>query len=447
VAEELQLALDLHPDESGELWIRSPKHHGAFVHAGGLGLVSIAQATHAGYWRERSYPVEVALQLLDHHKGRADVYLSTQRFRGRRRIATLLSMSALYADLDYYRVPDLSTLDAKHVMELALKALGTAAMPEPTLAISSGRGLYLLWLHSPIPRAVLPRWTACQHELYEILRPLGADRAALDAARVLRVVGTLHGETGTTVEAITPAGDARDFEELAGRILPLGRVEMRDIRVQRALRATRSPSERPQAPPEGFTQATLWEARLTDLQKLRELRWFGQPMPDYRDRWMFAAGVGMSWLAVPPVMQRELYALAREIGGWTEGHTRSKLHAVFRTAREAAAGRRVEWAGVDWDPRYRLRNQTIIEWLEIEPEEERELRTIISDEERRRRDRRRDERRRREAGAMTREEYLTRAAKRRAQARRMATEGLSLREIGKQLGISHEAVRQALRDG
>jgi hypothetical protein len=101
---------------------------------------------------------------------------------------------------------------------------------------------------------------------------------------------------------------------------------------------------------------------------------------------------------------------------------------------------------VDWDPRYRLRNQTIIEWLEITPEEEREMRTLISDDERRRRDRKRDEGRRREAGAMTRQEYLVRAAKRRATARRLSEEGLSLREIGKRLGVSHEAVRKALND-
>ena len=58
------------------------------------------------YWRKRSYPVEVALQLLDHHKERPDVYLSIQRFRGRRRPAYLLSIGSLLADLDYYRVPE-----------------------------------------------------------------------------------------------------------------------------------------------------------------------------------------------------------------------------------------------------------------------------------------------------------------------------------------------------
>jgi Homeodomain-like domain len=441
VAGDLQLTLELHPDDSGELWIRSPKHHGALVHTGGMGSVAIAQATRAGYWRERSYPVEVALQLLNHHRGRADVYLSMQRFRGRRRVAHLLSMGSLYADLDYYRVPELSGLGPRHVLDLALTALGRASMPPPTLAIYSGRGLYLLWLHSPIPRSALPRWTACQHELYEVLRPLGADRAALDAARVLRVVGTLHGETGVMVEALTSASEVQNFDQLADEILPLARAKLRDIRIQRALRAARTAQEeRPQAPPEGFTQATLWEARLTDLQKLRELRWFGQPMPDYRDRWMFVAGVGMSWLAVPPVLRRELYALAAEIGGWTEARARSKLSAVMSRAHAAARGERVEWAGLEWDPRYRLKNQTIIELLEISAEEERELKTIISDEERRRRDRERKN------PEMSRKEYETSAAKRRVQARRMAAEGLTRQQIADALGWSRRHVQRVLND-
>ncbi len=61
----------------------------------------------------------------------------------------------------------LSSLDTRRVLDLALAALGRASMPPPALAISSGRGLYLLWLHSPVPRAALPRWTTCQHELYD----------------------------------------------------------------------------------------------------------------------------------------------------------------------------------------------------------------------------------------------------------------------------------------
>jgi CRP-like cAMP-binding protein len=163
-------------------------------------------------------------------------------------------------------------------------------------------------------------------------------------------------------------------------------------------------------------------------------------MPDYRDRWMFVAGVGMSWLAVPPVLRRELYALATEIGGWTEAQARSKLSAVMSRAHAAARGERVEWAGLEWDPRYRLKNQTIIELLEITAEEERELKTIISDSERRRRDRERKD------PEMTRREYETSAAKRRVQARRMAAEGLTRQQIADALGWSKRHVQRVLND-
>ena len=69
--------------------------------------------------------------------------------------------------MDYYRVPELSSLDPQRVVDLALAALGRASMPLPALAY--------LFRPRPLPpvaalldpRAALPRWTACQHELYD----------------------------------------------------------------------------------------------------------------------------------------------------------------------------------------------------------------------------------------------------------------------------------------
>ena len=94
-----------------------------------------------------------------------------------------------------------------------------------------------------------------------------------------------------------------------------------------------------------------------------------------------------------------------------------------------------------------VRNQTIIEWLEITSEEERELKTIISDEERRRRDRERDEKRRREAGAMTRDEYEGRARDRRREALEMRERGFSRSRIAAEMGVSLSTVKRALRQG
>jgi hypothetical protein len=196
-----------------------------------------------------------------------------------------------------------------------------------------------------------------------------------------------------------------------------------------------------------FTAGTLWEARLSDLQALRRIRWFGELPPGQRDLWMFVAGVGMSWLAHPQVLRRELYALAREVASWSDSEAKARMHAVFKRAHMATRRMTVEWNGLAVDPRYRFRNDTVIEWLEITPEEERQMVTIISDDERRRRDRERKEQERRRAGAMPRDRYEARAQERRQEAYRLRSEGLSERRIAASLGISKTQVHRLLAEG
>jgi DNA-binding NarL/FixJ family response regulator len=151
-----------------------------------------------------------------------------------------------------------------------------------------------------------------------------------------------------------------------------------------------------------------------------------------------SSGIHRPGLGGAPSLEARAFRAGSGGGGWTERETRSKLHAIFRTAHEAAAGRRVEWQGLEIDPRYRMRNQTIIEALEITPEEEREMKTLISDDERRRRDRQRKN------PEMSRQEYEGRAADRRSQARRMAAEGVSRQQIARALGWSKRHVQRVL---
>lgn len=410
------------------------------MHAGGMGTVALAHNTLRGRWREHVYPVEVAVELLNHYRGMQNVYLSTQRFSGRRNIAKLLSLSSLYADLDYYRA-GYEGWHPYQVLDVVLEKLAAAEIPPPTLAISSGRGLYLIWQHEHIRRTALPRWNACQRQLCQLLKPFGADAQAKDAARVLRVIGTRNGPE--TVCSLLPVGEVYEFNTLADQVLPMTQAQIHDLRIQRAMRAAKRPSERLQSPPEGFNHATLWEARLTDLQKLRWLRFMDAQMSDYRHRWLCLSGVAMSWLASSPrAMRRELFELAAEAGDWSEDHTAGKLGSVVNRTARAFAGETVEYQGRRVDPRYRYSNQRIIEELEIDAGEERYMKTIISGDERRRRDREQKQRERRESGEveMDRQEYLTRAAKRRAAARRMAAEGLKHKDIANALGVTRQAV-------
>ncbi len=198
--------------------------HGSLLHGSRPGHVAVATRFPGDQWREKAYPVGDLPEVLEFYAGQPNVYLSTQRFFWWRRLTRLRELGALSADVDFYKRPALRNSHPLGALEDCLVALERASKPRPSLAIASGQGLALLWLHSPVPRQALPRWNACQKELWRILSPLGADRQALDAARVLRVVGSRHGGTGAVVEALTPAGEVWDFDDLADEVLPLDRI-------------------------------------------------------------------------------------------------------------------------------------------------------------------------------------------------------------------------------
>ncbi len=414
--------------------------HGERLHPeGSKGRVIVAHKDGES-WNQRSYEVSDLPDVIPAVVGLEDAYISQQRFHFRRTIAQLRELGALFCDLDFYKILELQGMDARGVLEDVLIALQRARIPSPSMAITSGRGLYVIWLHGQVPRAALPRWNACQRELWQVLKRFGADRGALDAAHVLRLAGTVNGKSGTIVEQIAPPGDVWQFDDLAGEILPLDREELYDLRIQRAAREARKPRESRQRPPMGFTQASLWEGRLRDLQMLRELRWFGDLPPGQRDLWMFLAGVGMSWIAIPQVLQRELWELSKEAGSWNDSESGSRLHAIMKRAHMAAKGERIEWNGLKVDPRYKFKNQTVIEWLEIEDWEMEEMSVLISSDEARRRDTRAQRARRRAAGVMPREEYETRAAARIAELAPKVADlqrsGATYREIARVLKVS-----------
>ncbi len=201
-------------------------------------------------------------------------------------------------------------------------------------------------------------------------------------------------------------------------------------------------------PRDGSTQAGLAEARITDLQRLRSIRWFGDLPPGQRDYWLFVAATSMSWLIVDDlqVLQREMFALAKEAGKWDGRESRSRLSAVMKRAKMAAEGQTVQWGESRVDPRYRFRNETVIELLEITPEEEREMVTLISKDERRRRHRETDMKRRRGVeGKVPREKYTATAEQRKIRAGELRARGMTQREIAEILGCTQQEVSRLIK--
>jgi hypothetical protein len=421
--------------------------HGALLHGRfpgeATGHVAVATNGSGERWREKVYAVCELPEVLPYYAGRSDVFLSIQRFWGWRRIAQLAQCGALVVDVDFYKKEKLAGSHPLGILEDCRIALEAARKPQPSLAIASGRGLNLLWFHEPIPRGALPRWNACQKELWKVLRPQGADRSALDAARVLRLVGSQHSGVGVSVEALTPTGDVWEFDSLADEVLPLTRAEVMDLRIRRAARDARKSAKRSAKAAHAFGVATLWEARLRDLQALvNRVRWSGELPEGQRDIWMFLACNAMSWLAVPEVLEREAHALACEVTPWHDRESKTRMHAIFKRALMAARGETIEWRGLEIDPRYRFKTETIIELLDITPEEQKEMDVLISPAEKYRR----KVEKRRKAGVMPRAEYEGRAMWRRSEARRLVAEGKTFKEIGKLLGVKWRSVYRLISE-
>jgi hypothetical protein len=385
--------------------ILTPSDHGLILHDGGRGFITIAQRV-SGQWRERGVQILDLEYFLRHLDPAVDSYISQNRFSlPRRRIAYLVQADALFTDLDYYAT-ELRDRSPRYILEHALMLLDEANIPPPTFATATGRGVALVWLHTPIPRQALPRWRACQRTIHEILRAIGADRNALDAARVLRLVGTRNSRSGTLVETISSVGDIWDFDSLTTEILPFSRDEIREKRARpekvrgRLLR-----------PPAGFSVATLWASRLDDFQKLLFHRFGALRLPTgNRDLLMLLYGVAMSYLVDSPQrLRQEMTTIAGDICGWSEHETKSRLSSVLSRAKAAARGERIEYLGGHRDPRYRYKDSTLVEMLSVNEDEMRtlSLRHLVTDDIKRERDRERKIDKLRAAGVVRRATYLS----------------------------------------
>lgn len=390
------------------------------------------------------------LELID---PRRDTWMTQAEFiRPNRRVVNLARVGLLFADLDTYRQSWAQGRTPEQLASAVLYHCAQEGIPAPSLLVFSGRGIQAKWLlEGTLPRAALPRWNACQRYLIDRLLPLGADPQAKDASRVLRTVHTTNSKSGEIcrVVHVETAEDGKpvryDFEYLAELLLPVARWEIeqqrRDRIERRQLRLIRGDKNDNLR---GFSGRQLAWDRLEDLRTLAMLRGGvheGERMLHlfWRLNFLLLSGATNSF-----EMYREAGALATELDpSW---NTRSKeLMTLYGKAKAYEAGETVELGGKKYPPLYTPKNDTLINLFRISDEEQRRLRTIISTDLAKERHRKRDEARRRAAGAVDRETYLETANAKQAQAQALREQGLTIRAIAQQMGVSVGSVSGYLK--
>jgi len=383
-----------------------------------------------------------------------NVYQSQAGYRADRRLlAHVATIPAAFVDLDHYRVPELAGLDAEQVLDRVLDALPW--LPSPTLLFNSGRGAYLEWLFSkPLSPEQLGEWQAVQQVLVGLLEPFGADRNAADAARVLRVVGSINLKSGERVSGLRDVGPAVRFEAFRNVVLDHGLAEARKRAQERASLPThetasagfaRAVGDSARSTPAQRAQAIkpyqLAHDRMLDCRTIAELR--GLPMQDYRHRLLFVYAVSAAWFVrSEDRLIAELQAFAADNFADGDRYGPRCAGSVIDRMRQDRDGIVRVWfeGGLRVPNRYRLRNETILRYLDLTAAEQRELRTVIGSAERQRR---RTERRR-ASGMESRADYLTRAADRHQRAVELRAQGWTQRAIAAELGITQARVSQML---
>ncbi|MGD0917779.1 MAG: hypothetical protein ABSB22_15105 [Thermodesulfobacteriota bacterium] len=280
----------------------------------------------------------------------------------------------------------------------------------------------------------MPRWNALQRYLAKRFEAFGADQMALDASRVLRIDQTVNTKSGEVVKILYAHGDASnpiryDFDMLADKILPYTRAEIALLREARKGNEDK-PNEAKVAQWK-FSQESLHWARVLDLRALCSLRgWEQGGNPDgQRYPFIFLGAISLSWITPPTLeypgrLYSELEALSRLFTpNWTMAKIRGHVPFIYR-----------QWRG--GSHRFRYTTQKALDWLQITPEEERSLKTLISEDEKRRRWKEAIKKIRRARGMIPREEYEAQAKERRDKALEMKKNGNSYREIAMKLNCS-----------
>lgn len=344
-------------------------------------------------FRQYHYQPEELASALTEWMGE-DVYYSQNTFyKPQRRIDTIRQLRTLYVDLDVYTLG----MTPEWVLgKLEFETFGQA-LPEPNMVIFSGRGLVLIWNIEPIPYKAMPLWRAVETYFVNQLKEVGADAKATDPARIFRLAGSINSKNKALVQTDYRHDYRYDIHQLQYDYLP--ELSPKKLAVKKKGRNTKIIRM--------YNIYTLHLARARDLAKLVELR-EGQ-IHDCRENLLFLYRyftccftddpqkaledtLSLNSEFADPLPEREVITATRSAEKAWAAKSDAKANEIAKSLGHPGAG-------------YNMPNSTIINWLHITPEEEKQLSSIIGKGEKRRRNLQLKEQQRRAAGMRPMEEY------------------------------------------
>ena len=272
-----------------------------------IGKTTLMAKDATGRAHSRTYTLTTASVLANNFLD-GDGYISLNRFHGPRKISQLAALNGLFLDLDVDRLPPgASRSVGAWSLDVMMHCL-TMKLPQPSVLLSTGRGLAAIWLIKPLPPKALPRWQEAQNVLIEHFRSLGADPACRDAARITRLPGSLNSKSQKIASIIDGTLERYDFDRLADEIyIAAGRPTRKELKHRQVCRKQRTARKQSG----GLPVRARFSAVLRDLDRLR-LSWGGQVPVGARNTWLHLYATCLSHIFDSAEIPGRVQAMAAE---------------------------------------------------------------------------------------------------------------------------------------
>ena len=332
------------------------------VHPSADGYVTIATRSKTG-WKEQHYPVDIWHNYIVQQDDIDCYYTPNTVYKPHRTAENARHINAFYVDLDFYKY----ALSFEETLEAIEFLVRTERLLEPTFIVHSGQGMYLFWQIESVPakyKQVLKLFGHIQTFLIDTLKELGADPQVKDVVRVLRVPTSINTKTGQTVRIL-------NYSEKFYTMRCLQQFMNEALMID--LNAPKKPSQKRKKTGKVkylYNYFTLAVARASDLKTLCKLRDYD--IDGYRNAFIHVYAYQM-------FLVHNNYHVARNFIMEFNEDLRTPLPKLEVEAVVKSTFKAYERHREDISKGYNYKNATLIELLAITPDEQRQLKTIISE--------------------------------------------------------------------
>lgn len=315
-------------------------------------------------------------EIIESVEGEEDVYISPNTFyKPFRAVENIRHFRALYIDIDlkhYYKAETVYM-----IYEKALKE----EIPEPSMVVDSGRGLHIYWRIEDAPFGALWTWQELEDFLYKKLEHLGADIKATEGARLLRLPNTYNSRSNSECKILIEKDITYSMFDLREKYLKYKsksyQLELHQVKeFKHNKKSVVSPL---------FNSYSLHTYRVEDLKTLCKLRnydveghrnfilhcyayWTGIYVRDNEE--LEKQVIEFNNAFKKPLKENEVKAILRcipkAINKFLDYQQRLKEGLVAKVTK-----------GMNERGGYWYKNETLIDTLEITPEEQKKMKTII----------------------------------------------------------------------